>query len=139
MLGAVLVLAQLAAAPVASQDASMIRAMRASAPIELDGRLDDASWAGAQVISDFRQRGPDRGAPGSECTEARVLFDDQALYVGVRAYDRSPDQIVAPLRRRDEAAGSDRIGVFIDSWYDRRTGFGFFVTPAGVKADEYIS
>lgn len=139
MLGAVLVLAQLAATPVAVQDAATVRAGRAALPIELDGRLTDPAWSGAQAITDFRQRGPDRGAPASERTEARVLFDEQAVYVAVWAYDRNPGEIVAPLSRRDEILGSDRIGVFIDSWFDRRTGFGFFVSPAGVKRDEYIS
>jgi hypothetical protein len=139
MLGAVFILAQLAAAPVASQDAAIVRAIRASTPIELDGRLTDPAWRDAQVITDFRQRGPDRGAPSSERTEARVLFDEQAVYVAVWAYDRSPSEIVAPLSRRDDLRGSDRVGIHIDSWFDRRTGFGFFVSPAGVKLDEYVS
>lgn len=139
MLGVVVVLAQLAAAPTAVQDAATIRAVRASTPIDLDGQLTDPAWSAAPAITDFRQRGPDRGAPASERTEARVLFDDQAVYIAVWAYDREPAEIVAPLSRRDELRGSDRVGIHIDSWLDRRTGFGFFVSPAGVKLDEYVS
>src|ERR1043166_232934 len=60
----------------------------AGGPIRLDGRLDDVDWAGADSLIDFRQREPDEGAPVSERTIAKVLRDDDALYVGVRAWDR---------------------------------------------------
>jgi len=33
---------------------------------------------------------------------------------------------------------SDWIVIAFDSYYDRRTGFAFFVNPAGVKRDEYL-
>ena len=138
MLGAAVFLAQLAASP-AVQQVATVRAERAPVPIELDGQLTDSAWSAAEVITGFMQRTPDRGAAATERTEVRMLYDDHALYVAVRAHDRSPDGIVAPLSRRDDIQGSDRIGVFIDSWFDRRTGFAFFVTPAGVKLDQYVS
>lgn len=136
MLGAVALLAQLASTP--SEPPMAWRAQRAVSAIELDGRLDDAAWAAAEPITAFRQRIPDRGAPGSERTELRVLHDDDMLYVGVRAHDREASAIVAPLTRRDQIDGTDRIGIFLDTWHDRRTAFAFFVTPAGVKRDEYL-
>ncbi|MES2305585.1 MAG: DUF5916 domain-containing protein [Gemmatimonadota bacterium] len=104
----------------------------------LDGRLDDAAWAQATPITGFVQRTPDWNQPGTERTEARVLYGPDALYVGVRAFDREPDKILAPLTRRDEPSASDRITLYIDSWHDRRTAFAFSVNPAGVKIDQYV-
>ena len=42
------------------------------------------------------------------------------------------------LTRRDGFDG-DWIGIFIDSYHDKRTAFGFIVTAAGVKADVFES
>jgi hypothetical protein len=56
----------------------------------------------------------------------------------VRAYDSSPDSIMALLSRRDERTQSDYIRVIVDSYHDRRTGYQFMVNPAGVKRDIYL-
>jgi len=105
---------------------------------EIDGRLDEAVWALAEVITDFTQRDPNEGDPASERTEAWVLYDDGALYVGIRAYDSEPDKIVGQLTRRDQHSESDWLAVSIDSYYDRRTAFEFAVNPAGVERDKYL-
>ncbi len=114
------------------------RAVRAEpgAPA-LDGTLDDAAWRAAPVITGFIQREPHEGEPGSERTEARVVYTDQALYVGVRAFDRDTAGITALLTRRDASSASDWIKVVIDSYRDRRTAFEFAVNPVGVKRDVY--
>jgi hypothetical protein len=115
-----------------------MQAARAMGAIAIDGRLDDTSWQDAPPISDFQQRLPDWGAPATERTEVRVLYDAEALYVSVRAHTRRTASIVAPLTRRDDTGGGDRISVFIDSWRDRRTGFAFTLSAAGVRSDAYI-
>ena len=66
-----------------------------------------------------------------------MLFDDIAIYVGVRAFDSEPDRILAFLTRRDTDSASDWIRVLIDSSHDRRTAYEFTVNPAGVKRDKY--
>ncbi|MFQ5550380.1 MAG: carbohydrate binding family 9 domain-containing protein, partial [Gemmatimonadales bacterium] len=104
----------------------------------LDGVLDDEIWQNAPVFSGFLQRDPDEGEPGTEQTEFRVAYADDAIYVAVRAYDSHADQISAHLTRRDAFSPSDWIGIQIDSYRDRRTGFEFVVNPAGVKRDRYL-
>lgn len=115
-----------------------VRAVPAPTLPQLDGRLDDPAWAAASPISRFMQRTPDWNQPGSERTEARVVYGPDALYIGVHAWDREPQNILAPLSRRDDPIPSDRIGIYIDSWHDRRTAFAFVVNPAGVKFDQYV-
>lgn len=106
-------------------------------PPELDGRLDDEAWQHARPLDGFIQRQPDEGKEASESTEARILYDDVALYVGIRARDREPDRIVGLLTRRDEWSESDWLSISIDSFGDRRTAFEFDVNPAGVERDIY--
>ncbi len=111
------------------------RAARATGTIRLDGKLDEPAWAAAPVTDAFTQIDPEEGRPGSQRTEVRVLFDDDALYVGVRLHDNGP--ITARLGRRDmNLVDSDWFGVMIDSYHDHRTAFGFDVNPAGVRRDE---
>ncbi|MBI4541350.1 MAG: carbohydrate binding family 9 domain-containing protein [Gemmatimonadetes bacterium] len=107
----------------------------AGARLTIDGRLDEALWAQAPVASDFIQIQPQAGSPATERTEVRVLYDDEALYVGARLYDSAPDSIVARLARRDDDVYSDWFHVGIDSYYDRRTAFVFGVNPRGARQD----
>jgi hypothetical protein len=115
--------------------AGMVMAARAPAEITLDGILGEPGWAAALPVSDLTQREPDEGAPATERTEVRVLYDDDALYVGARLYDSKPDSIRAQLARRDRVSNSDRFLVFLDCYHDRRTGFYFGVNAAGTLYD----
>lgn len=111
------------------------RARRTSQPIQLDGRLTEAEWAGAPVTDSFTQIDPDEGQVASQRTEVRVLYDETFLYVGARLHDSG--RITGRLGRRDMDFGdSDWFGVMIDSYLDHRTAFGFDVNPAGVRHDE---
>ena len=112
-------------------------AAEAEAP-RIDGVLEESAWATAEVARDFVQQQPDPGAAASQSTEARVLYDEKAVYVGMRMYDTRPDSIAAQLARRD-AFGiySDWAHVMLDSYHDRRTAFRFSVNPRGVKQDIY--
>ncbi|MGH7508928.1 MAG: DUF5916 domain-containing protein [Gemmatimonadales bacterium] len=114
---------------------SAVLASRAGGAIELDGTLSEAAWSAGSAVTDFTQREPDEGAPATERTEVRVLYDDDALYVGARLYDRSPDSIMAQLARRDRVVSADRFIVFLDSYYDRRSGFFFGINAAGTLYD----
>jgi hypothetical protein len=122
-------------------DARAVRALQAvriqGSPPVIDGDLSDPVWQTAPVATDFVQVEPREGAPASERTEARILYDDEALYVAIRAFDSSPDSITAQLTRRDQHSVSDRVHVLIDSYFDRRTAFHFAVNPVGVKMDFY--
>ena len=79
--------------------APLVRAVRVTGEMVLDGTLSEPGWATALPVSDFTQRDPQEGAPATERTEVRILYDDNALYVGARLYDRSPDSVRAQLAR----------------------------------------
>ncbi|MBX6332693.1 MAG: carbohydrate binding family 9 domain-containing protein [Gemmatimonadaceae bacterium] len=106
----------------------------AGTPPRIDGRLDDRAWSSAPVATDFVQQGPHPGAPATLRTEARVLFDDHAVYVAVRAFE-PPENVVAPYPRRDDEARSDWIFVEIDSRHDRRTAYSLGINARGVQVD----
>jgi hypothetical protein len=73
--------------PAAGSDARRARryataTMREPSPVRVDGRLDDAAWRAPPVASAFRTVEPTEGARARFPTEVRVLYDDEALYVG---------------------------------------------------------
>jgi hypothetical protein len=115
-----------------------VRAVRAPAAILLDGRLDDAAWTQAPPATSFTQRDPAEGQPASERTELRIAYDADALYVGARMLDAKPSGIVRRLSRRDDEPDADRLVVYLDPRHDRRNGFQFWVSAAGVQRDAVI-
>lgn len=107
-------------------------------PPAIDGRLNDGAWQNVPWAGDFVQREPNDGAPPSEPTAFKILYDDSNLYVAIRAYDSQPEKIVRRVSRRDGFEG-DWVEINIDSYFDHRTAFSFTMTAAGVKGDEAVS
>jgi hypothetical protein len=112
-------------------------AVPATSPITVDGRVAEAVWDQAPPIDEFVQRAPAEGEAPSQRTDARIAYDDNALYIAVRAYDTEPERIVGMLTRRDQMSPSDWIKIVVDSYYDRRSAYEFAVNPVGVKTDRY--
>jgi hypothetical protein len=113
-------------------------ATQISNPPVINGILDDEAWQSGTWAGGFTQNQPYSGRPESQRTEFKILFDDNNLYVAIKAYDTAPDSIVNRLTRRDEADG-DLVGIIIDSFHDLRTGFLFGVSSAGVKYDQMFT
>jgi hypothetical protein len=107
--------------------------------VHIDGRLDEAAWQAATPITDFRQYDPNEGQPVSERTEARILIDDAAVYVGMRLYDSEPLKIQSQLARRDESIEGDLVEVTFDSYHDHLGAFIFRLSPAGARRDATVS
>ena len=104
--------------------------------IRLDGSLDHPAWQRAPVHADFVEKFPDLGAAPRHATRVQVLFDEQALYVGVRALDPDPRQIRAPLVRHDLVNRTqDFVVVYIDAIGKRQSAQFFRVNAAGSTAD----
>jgi hypothetical protein len=125
-------------------------AARRSGPIAIDGRIDEAAWAGATPITQLRQYQPNEGAPGSLPTEVRILFDDEALYIGARMSDPlGAAGIRAPLARRDQLLAADgnngsfnslttdKLAIDLDSYHNHLDDAWFEVNPAGVRGDQF--
>lgn len=102
----------------------------------IDGRLDDEAWSAGPVSGNFVQREPHPGAPSSERTQFRILYDDRKLYFGIWAFDSDPAGIHATEMKRDSGLNKgDRIAIVIDTFFDRRNGFYFATNPLGAMKD----
>jgi hypothetical protein len=133
LLAAVPAGAAVAQPPSPSAEPPRVRASRIAEPPAIDGRLDEAAWAAAEAVGGLIQREPDEGAPTSEETEVRVLYDAEALYVGARLADSRPPS--TRLGRRDDFLDSDWFQLWLDPHLDRQSGAGFWVNPSNVQID----
>ncbi len=113
-----------------------LRAVRiVGAAPRIDGKPDEPVWSTAPIATDFVESQPRPAALASLVSRARVLVDDDAIYIGLEYDDPTPRTIVAPLARRDDETTSDFAFVEIDSRHDRQSGFSFGVNPRGVLVD----
>ena len=111
-------------------------AVRAAAPIVLDGKLNDEAWAAAPVARVFTQQRPNDGERATERTEVRFVYDDDAIYVGARMYDsRGRAGVSSRLARRDDDVQSDILRVDFDTYHDRLHSVEFDINPAGWRGD----
>ncbi|HJQ19668.1 MAG TPA: DUF5916 domain-containing protein [Gemmatimonadaceae bacterium] len=116
-----------------------VAAIARSKPV-IDGRLDDAVWLDAPLLSGFVQRELHEGEPVSERTEVRVISDGEALYIGAWMYDRTPAGIVPGEKIRDVSLdNSDYVAIIFDTFHDRQNGFVFATTPAGIEYDGQVA
>ena len=113
--------------------------LESGATIDMDGRLDEEAWESAIPITDFRQQEPVEGGTPSERTEIRIVYDEDALYIGAMLYD-DPEGILAFQKRRDGfLRADDRFMWTLDTFHDLRTGYYFETTATGVMGDGLIT
>ena len=62
---------------------------------KLDGKLAEAFWEKSQMTDSFSRR--DAGGPPSRKTKAMCVWTDEALYVGMRCFEKNMTQVVADI------------------------------------------
>ena len=119
-------------------------ATRIANPPIIDGDLSDRAWENAKIITEFVQHEPFNLEAPTVKNVARVLYDDNYLYIAFDNFDPNPENIMARRSRRDDwGAGfgnnSDWVGIGIDSRNDDKSGYWFAVNAAEVQLDVAIS
>ncbi|MEE2823000.1 MAG: DUF5916 domain-containing protein [Acidobacteriota bacterium] len=105
-------------------------------PIKMDGILDEPDWQNAMAATNFIQREPYQGEPATETTEIRILYDNEAIYFGVWAWDRDPEKLIINHLEQDFShRDDDGISFYIDTFNDDRNCYGFYINPAGAKRE----
>ncbi|HJP63886.1 MAG TPA: DUF5916 domain-containing protein [Mucilaginibacter sp.] len=116
-------------------------AVRTSIAPKIDGVLDDDVWKNVPVATDFVENQPVAGRHESadNRTEIKIIYDDNAIYIGARMYEKNPADIARELTTRDSIANDDFIGLIVDTYHDGLNGSGFYVTAAGAQFDAKYS
>ena len=106
--------------------------------ISLDGKLDEKQWGEAEWHSGFSQMRPFPGKTPSKETQVSMLYDQEAIYFGIKCFD-DPDSLSKVLSIRDDFNPNlDVFAIFIDTYQDNQNGFMFALTSRGVQLDAKI-
>ena len=117
--------------------AQEVPATRASGAIQIDGVLDEADWSSAAAIEAFTQLQPVAGAPASQRTVIRVLYDERMVYFGIDSRDADPGAISRTVTQRDgEVWEDDAVALVLDTFDDDNNAYVFMVNSLGTQQDE---
>ena len=122
-----------------AQNRPAIHGAAPGAPVQLDGKLDEAAWQNATAVA-LMQQAPKPGAETPYRTTVRVLATRNMLYFGFECSDPNPSAIAVHTMQRDgKLEGDDSVAVVLDTYGDRRTGFFFRTNAAGARVDGLIA
>ncbi|MEN8121232.1 MAG: DUF5916 domain-containing protein [Bacteroidota bacterium] len=107
-------------------------------PPKIDGVFDDEAWKKVDWENNFTQYQPNEGEAPSQKTSFKILYDDNNIYVAIKAFDNEPAKIERRMTRRDGWEG-DKVGIQLDTYFDKRTAFVFIANAAGVKNDAIMT
>lgn len=105
--------------------------------IKIDGELNESDWLNAPIANNFIMVEPDNGKPepNERKTEVRVLYDDNAIYIGAILHDNEPHTILKEITERDKDGISDYFGAFINGFNDGQQSYCFYVGPTNSQSD----
>jgi len=136
-------MASVASAMLYAAELTTIAAARLNAGTALpviDGLVNDEAWSHVEPYDTFTQQDPIEGAPASERTEVRVMYDQSTIYIGVICFDSEPDKIIVSQSRRDaQLTDVDSIVIVLDTFNDNQNAFVFGTNPLGIEYDGQVS
>ena len=115
-----------------------IRAIKLTAPLKVDGVLDEEVYTREKPFGGLIQVTPRYGEQQTERSDVWITYDETNIYLSCRCYDSAPpdEWIINELRRDTNGLRqNDHIGAMFDTFYDRRSGFGFYTNALGARAD----
>jgi len=112
-----------------------LRVPRITTPIAIDGVLDEAAWDQALVMGVNNEVRPGYNIPAPVETDMLLAYDEDCFYVGWRAYDPDPSQIIAHLCDHDAMWDDEFVVIGIDTYNDQRGGYEFACNPYGIQGE----
>ena len=126
--------------PEGSSSPRVVRAQRVDQPIRIDGHLSEPAWQRAEVAGGFFRAQQTRGMPAKLRTEAFVLYDAVAIYVGFRCWEPDMSRLRETLTRRDTRIWTDdAVEVVLDTYHDRRNAYVFGINTLATQMDQRLS
>jgi len=98
--------------------------------INIDGKLDELAWRAAEEVKGFRIL--KRGIKASQPTKVKVIYDDNALYIGYLCQEKRKKKLFHKEKGNGPWA-DDSVEMFIDTNLDKKTALQFVVSFTGEK------
>ena len=114
-------------------------ASRTTNKITIDGHLDEAEWKDASVATEFTNWQPQAGTTPSQPTEVKVIYDDEAIYIGAYMKENSRDDIMTEMSERDRIGNTDWFGIVLDTYGNATEADEFIIASTGTQFDAKVS
>lgn len=111
------------------------KASRTTEKINIDGYLNESIWKNSDSITTFRQYEPVNNAKPTFPSSFKIIYNDDAVYIGAMLYDSSPDSILKQLGDRDDELNADAIGISFDTYNTQYDAFYFQLSASNVQYD----
>ena len=111
-----------------------LSAVKTEQPPTIDGVLDDACWQDAPQAVGFTDERTEK--PAKNQSIGRLVYTDNAIYVGLHLYDDMPDKIVArQTKDQTRIRGEDSVSFSLDPFHTHQFSDRnfFIVNPIGTK------
>ena len=88
-----------------------LQAIPSKENITIDGKLDETSWNKAPIAGDFFSFEPENGTlePKNQRSEVKIIYNNNAIYIGAVLYDDSPEKIQKEITQRDNFGTADPV------------------------------
>ncbi|MCD6329465.1 MAG: carbohydrate binding family 9 domain-containing protein, partial [Candidatus Cloacimonetes bacterium] len=104
----------------------------------IDGKIETGEWDGAAVVETFYQTSPGDNTEPSEKTIGYLAYDDEFLYCGVHCFYDDPEKIRLFHCIRDKIYYTDRIFLYIDTFFSNAKAYYFGTNAFGEQADGIV-
>ncbi|MBT5612496.1 MAG: hypothetical protein HN742_22680 [Lentisphaerae bacterium] len=124
--------------PVKSSGPPSVSLSPAQNPPDVDGVLNDDAWAKTAVLQNFLLN---RGVtPATAQTQARITWDDRALYLGVRAEEPRMDLLTTKAVEAEAKRvwRDDLVELFVDFHNDGITSTHLGITAVGATVGQFM-
>jgi uncharacterized protein DUF5916 len=121
------------AAPAGLVETARLRLPRVTRAPQLKDFLSGTPREAEAAIAGFRQNEPGDGTPVSQSTTAYLSYDDRNLYVVFVCEDSGGAR--GHMAKREELNDDDLVGVYLDTFNDRRHAYAFEANPLGLQRD----
>ena len=109
-------------------------ALKVEQPPTIDGVLDDACWQDAPQAVGFTDERTEK--PAKNQSIGRLVYTDNAIYVGLHLYDDMPNKVVArQTKDQTRIRGEDSVSFSLDPFHTHQFSDRnfFIVNPLGTK------
>jgi hypothetical protein len=122
----------------ASSTSRQLAITKTDLEIKIDGQLNEAVWNSAALANNFINKWPIDSGSGPLQTEVWVIYSDDMLYVGIKAYNTDKDLVIQSLKRDINPYYSDGVSIVLDPSNRNVSGYTFGVNAAGAQADGIV-
>ncbi len=109
--------------------------IRTNKKVKIDGYINDESWSNAAVLSNFVEYSPNNGVNANNKTEVKIIYDDDAIYVSAKMFDKEKSSIKAGYSERDKIVNADWFSLSISPFNNGLNYFEFIVTASNIQSD----